>query len=397
MRRTAPAATSAAPAASLRARVHGAGPTGALTALAMARSGWAVELWDPLPPAALLERSRAYALTHSSAELLQSLNLWQALQPHLAPFCRLELCDQALQRRVSFLGGDLPSRPGAEAQDAVGWILQHRPLMALLLQELERQPRLELHLGDAARPGAERAVDLEVAADGHHSPRRRAAGIRHWHRPYRQGCLTVQVRLRGSQPDQAWELFRPEGPFAVLPLGDDAFQLVWSAPLPRLQQLEALEPAAFLDALSAALPEQLQAEVLLDRPRAFPVALDWAWPLQRKGVVLVGEAAHRSHPVGGQGLNLCWRDVAVLQQLAARAASGRLPLRQLPRRYAARRWLDIALVLLATDALVRLFSNRQPLLLPLRRLALALLGRFSWLRAVSLSAMSDGPCRLRWP
>jgi 2-octaprenyl-6-methoxyphenol hydroxylase len=54
-------------------------------------------------------------------------------------------------------------------------------------------------------------------------------------------------------------------------------------------------------------------------------------------------------------------------------------------------------VLLATDALVRLFSNRQPLLLPCRRLALALLGRFTWLRAMSLSAMSDGPCRLRWP
>jgi 2-octaprenyl-6-methoxyphenol hydroxylase len=398
MRRTATAApTAAITAAALRARVYGAGPTGALTALAMARSGWVVELWDPLPPAALLERSRAYALTHSSAELLQSLNLWQPLQPHLAPFCRLELCDQALQRRVSFLGGDLPSRPGAKAAAAVGWILQHHPLMALLLQELEGQPGLCLHLGDPTGPGPAELVDLEVAADGHHSPRRRAAGIRHWHRPYRQGCLTVQVRLRGSQPDQAWELFRPEGPFAVLPLGDDAFQLVWSAPLQRLQQLERLEPAAFLDALSAALPEQLQAEVLLDRPRAFPVALEWSWPLQRKGVVLVGEAAHRSHPVGGQGLNLCWRDVAVLQQLAARAASGHLPLQQLPRRYAARRWLDITLVLLATDALVRLFSNRQPLLLPCRRLALALLGRFTWLRAMSLSAMSDGPCRLRWP
>jgi 2-octaprenyl-6-methoxyphenol hydroxylase len=350
-----------------------------------------------LPAAALLERSRAYALTHSSAELLQSLKLWQPLQPHLAPFRRLELCDQALQRRVSFRVGDLPRRSSAGPTDAVGWILQHRPLMELLLQELESQPGLRLHLADAAGPGSAEGVDLEVAADGHHSPRRRAAGIRHWHRPYRQGCLTVQVRLRGSQPDQAWELFRPEGPFAVLPLGDDAFQLVWSAPLPRLQQLEALEPAAFLDALSAALPEQLQAEVLLDRPRAFPVALDWAWPLQRKGVVLVGETAHRSHPVGGQGLNLCWRDVAVLQQLASRAAGGRLPLRLLPGRYAARRWLDIALVLLATDALVRLFSNRQPLLLPVRRLALALLGRFSWLRALSLSAMSDGPCRLRWP
>ena len=63
-------------------------------------------------------------------------------------------------------------------------------------------------------------------------------------------------------------------------------------------------------------------------------------------------------------------------------------------RYARRRWLDILLVLLATDALVRLFSNRQPLLLPLRQLALTLLGRWPLLRRLSLQAMSEGPCRL---
>jgi 2-octaprenyl-6-methoxyphenol hydroxylase len=383
--------------APLRARVFGAGPTGSLAALALARSGWQVVLCDPQPAAVLLDRSRAYALTHSSAELLEGLGLWQPLQVHLAPFRRLELCDQALQQQVTFGAADLPVHPGRSSADAVGWILQHRPLIALLLQALEGESGVSLCLADPAGCASELPVDLEVAADGHHSPRRRAARIRHWHRPYRQGCLTVQVRLRGSEADQAWELFRPEGPFAVLPLGGDAFQLVWSAPLPRLQQLERLEPAAFLDALSAALPERLQAEVLLDQPRAFPVALEWAWPLQRRGLVVVGEAAHRSHPVGGQGLNLCWRDVAVLQQLAGQVQAGRLPSRQLPGRYAARRWLDIALVLLATDALVRLFSNRQPLLLPLRRLGLALLAQAPWLRALSLSAMSDGPCRLRWP
>jgi 2-octaprenyl-6-methoxyphenol hydroxylase len=376
----------------LQARVHGAGPTGALAALALADSGWAVQLIDPLDRESLRSRSRAYALTHSSRRLLEALGLWQPLLPHLVPFRSLELRDRPSRSRVLFECSDLS---GCQADDAVGWILQHRPLMQLLLQRLDQQPHIALQLGPVPTTGpAPGAVDLVVAADGHASPTRRAAGL-HWgSRPYRQGCLTVQVRLRGCAEDQAWELFRPPGPFAVLPLGGDAFQLVWSAPLPQLRQLESLDAVAFLEALSAALPEELQAEVLLDQPRAYPVALELAWPLQRRGLVLVGEAAHRCHPVGGQGLNLCWRDVAVLQHLAAAAAAGRLAPRRLPSLYARRRWPDLLLILVATDALVKLFSNRHPLLVPLRRVGLGLLARSRLLRRLSLAVMTDGPAGL---
>lgn len=373
----------------LTARVHGAGPTGALAALALADAGWTVRLQDPLAPNQLCDRSRAYALTHSSQELLEDLGLWPRLQSALAPFRRLELCDRATRQQVAFLGSDL----GSGRSDAVGWILEHAPLMQVLLQAAQSHPLIQLELGSAL-VDLDASQDLCVAADGHHSATREACGIPHWRLPYRQGCLTVQVRLRGSDPDQAWELFRPEGPFAVLPLGGNAFQLVWSAPLSRLRQLEQLDGVAFLNALSSALPEELQVEVLLDQPRAFPVAAELAWPFHRGRTVLLGEVAHRCHPVGGQGLNLCWRDVADLRQLAARCQQGQLPLSRLGRHYTRRRWLDIALVLLATDALVRLFSNRSPLLLPLRRIALFLLGRFRWLRQLSLRAMSDGPCRL---
>ena len=389
----------------LRARIHGCGPSGALAALALARAGWAVQLHDPLSPEQLLSRSRAYALSHSSRELLDQLGLWSSLGPALAPFRRLELCDRALHRQVTFSSADLRASGGGRdaagdgsVDRAVGWILQHQPLMELLLQSVRDEPTIELHLGvapsDQGFHGA--PPHLVVAADGHHSPTRMAVRLRSWGFAYRQGCLTVQVRLRGSAPDQAWELFRPEGPFAVLPLGGDAYQLVWSAPLPRLRQLEALDAAAFLDALSAALPEELQAEVLLDQPRAFPVGWELAWPLQRRGVLLLGEAAHRCHPVGGQGLNLCWRDVAVLAELGRQSAASprRCPAEHLPGRYVRRRWLDILLVLLATDALVRLFSNRQALLLPLRRLAMQLLASVPLLRRLALSAMTDGPCRL---
>lgn len=371
------------------ARVNGAGPTGAMAALALARVGWQVQLVDPLCPTQLMARNRAYALTHSSRQLLETLQLWTPLQPALIPFRRLELWDRALLRELTFSSADLHG--GA---DAVGWILQHQPLMAQLLEAVEAEPAIELQLGDPAPSRHDPAVDLLVAADGHHSSTAAAAGLRRHGFNYSQGCLTVQVCLRGAAADQAWELFRPEGPLAVLPLGGGAFQVVWSAPLAKLRRLEQLDGAAFLDALSGALPETLQAEVLLDQPRAWPVGLMLVWPLQRGRLLVLGEAAHRCHPVGGQGLNLCWRDVACLQRLASLCSAGRLRPDQLPRAFAWRRLPDLVLVLAATDALVRLFSNRLAPLLPLRRLALMLLRSIPRLRTLVLGAMTHGPCRL---
>jgi len=380
----------------LRAQVNGAGPTGALTALALADAGWQVRICDPLPAVLLLERSRAYAFTHSSQRLLEQLGLWPAVQPLLVPFRSLQLLDLAIQRQVAFSLADLGSRRAAAPAAAVGWVGQHRPLMTLLLERLAAHPAITLELGSRSplSAGDQTPLDLVVAADGPHSPCREALGIGVLQWAYRQNCLTALVQLRGSADDQAWELLRPEGPFAVLPLGDGLFQLVWSAPAHRCRQLESLGDAAFLDALAGALPDQLQPDALIDDPRAFPVALLLARRLHRGHTVLVGESGHRCHPVGGQGLNLCWRDVATLHRLARRVAAGRLAVRQLPAAYGRRRWPDLLLTLLATDLLVRCFSNRSPLLLPLRHMALWLLAKLAPLRRLSLAAMTDGPCQL---
>ncbi|MCX5939792.1 MAG: FAD-dependent monooxygenase [Cyanobium sp. LacPavin_0818_WC50_MAG_67_9] len=382
----------------LRAQVNGAGPTGALATLALAEAGWQVEIRDPLPAATLLERSRAYAFSHSSQRLLASLGLWEPLQQAMVPFRSLQLLDLAIGQQVPFGLADLGPRLAAAPGAAVGWVAQHRPLMTALLERLVAHPAIRLELG-APPPSPERTAppDLIVAADGPHSPTREALGIGALQWAYRQNCLTALVQLRGSADDQAWELFRPEGPFAVLPLGDGLFQLVWSAPAHRCRQLESLGDAAFLDALAGALPDRFQPDALVDDPRAFPVSLLLARHLHRGSTVLVGESGHRCHPVGGQGLNLCWRDVAQLHRLARRVRGGRLAPARLPAAYARRRWPDLLLTLVATDLLVRVFSNRSPLLLPLRRLALLLLARLAPLRRLSLAAMTQGPCQLLRP
>ena len=379
----------------LQARVIGAGPTGSLAALALAEAGWTVSLEDPLSPEALLARQRAYAFTHSSRRLLENIGLWDGVEPLLVPFRSLHLLDAGLQRGLTFLPDDLPqpSNPGSVAP--IGWIGRHAPLMDHLLERLERHPAITLHLGGSPPREASPAPQLVVAADGPASATRTALGIGSWGWDYGQQCLTAEVELRGGEPEQAWELLRPEGPFAVLPLGNGLSQLVWSAPASRCRQLASLPPAAFLDSLMGVLPDPLEPDGLRDQPRAFPVGLRLARRLSRGTTVLVGESAHRCHPVGGQGLNLCWRDVAVLHRLATRAASGSLPPHRLAAAYGRRRWPDLVLVLMATDLLVRLHSNRHPLLLPLRSAALTLLAASHPLRRLVLGVMTDGLPRLR--
>ena len=387
----------------LQAQVMGAGPTGALAALALADAGWRVTIVDPLGPPALLERTRAYAFTQSSRKLLERLGLWQACDPLMVPFRRLELLDLGARASVAFALADLATplaqRQGAAQRNgaALGWIAQHRPLMAVLLERLQAHPAITTQLGQSGALAmgsmGSGPADLVVAADGPHSPTREALGIGLWQWSYRQSCLTATVAMRGSDDDQAWELLRPEGPFAVLPLGDGQFQVVWSAPQGRCRQLESLAYAAFLDALAGALPDRFQPDGLLDQPRAFPVSLQLARRQHRGSCVLLGESGHRCHPVGGQGLNLCWRDVAVLHRLAQRATAGRLAAERLPAVYGLRRWPDLLLTLAATDLLVRLFSNRAPLLLPLRRLGLVLLARVPMVRRFSLAVMTHGPCQ----
>ncbi|MCP4811600.1 MAG: 2-octaprenyl-6-methoxyphenol 4-monooxygenase, partial [Planctomycetaceae bacterium] len=127
-------------------RVLGAGPTGALTALALGLNGQRVVLFDPLTASELQARSRAYAITHSSRRLLTTLGLWEDLSDALVPFRDLDLRDGATNSRVLFGQSDLAA--ANRNHDGIGWILDHRPLMELLLARLKGNTNVELHLAE---------------------------------------------------------------------------------------------------------------------------------------------------------------------------------------------------------------------------------------------------------
>ncbi|HBB30669.1 MAG TPA: 2-octaprenyl-6-methoxyphenyl hydroxylase, partial [Cyanobacteria bacterium UBA9273] len=109
----------------------------------------------------------------------------------------------------------------------------------------------------------------------------------------------------------------------------------------------------------------------------FPVQLMQSDRYSLHRLVLIGDAAHCCHPVGGQGLNMGIRDAAALAQVLQEAYQqgedmGVLPVLQ---RYERWRKKENLVILGFTDFLDRMFSTSWLPAIAIRRLGLWLLQR----------------------
>ena len=379
----------------------GAGLTGCLAAIALARAGWSVVIVDALSREALCRRQRAYALSQSSLALLRHLGLHGDIAAHLWGFDELKLLANRGRVQARFSRNDLLQQP---LPAAIGCIARHRPLMAMLLDSIDAHPRITRHLGEPwslSQPFTASAAsthaadwDLIVAADGRNSSLREASGVSCMGWPYDQCCITLQCRLQAAGTTTAWEVFRDEGPLALLPIDATRTQVVWSTSRSAANALLQTDTTSFTRQLAAVLPQGVKIIELLNDPQTFPVGLHMACRFRKGNVLMLGETAHSCHPVGGQGLNLCWRDVDCLHDLAQTVGRGQRSVHWLLNAYGRRRRLDTWSTLLVTDTLLRCFANGQPLLVPARSLAVTLLRHVRLLRRTVLKGMAVGFHRL---
>uniref|UniRef100_A0A3P8UDK9 Ubiquinone biosynthesis monooxygenase COQ6, mitochondrial n=1 Tax=Cynoglossus semilaevis TaxID=244447 RepID=A0A3P8UDK9_CYNSE len=195
---------------------------------------------------------------------------------------------------------------------------------------------------------------LLIGADGPNSTVRRQLGIPTVNWNYDQSAVVAVLHL--SEPTEnnvAWQRFLPTGPIAMLPLSDTQSSLVWSTSHQTAEELLELDEESFVDAVNSAFwsnenqselietagslfrgalsaimpsagsPRQLPPSVAGIGPKTrvmFPLGMGHASEYVRQRVALIGDAAHRVHPLAGQGANLGLGDVASLTRLLSQAA-----------------------------------------------------------------------------
>jgi 2-octaprenyl-6-methoxyphenol hydroxylase len=342
--------------------IIGAGAAGLSAAISFARDGFETVLIGGLD---IRRDGRTVALLNGSVRFLEALGVWPSLVTEAAPLEIMRIIDDT---------GSLFRPPPVAFScreidlDAFGWNIENATLVEKLAEAARAYEGLTILPQQATdfRTEADRAVlkladgseietNLVVAADGRNSRLRQIAGIETHTWSYPQTALTAILAHDQEHREASTEFHTRHGPFTLVPLPGRRSSLVWVTSPKQAEHLSKLDDAAL------ALEIEHQAHSLLgamriDGPRGLvPMS---GLSVNRFGaprLALVGEAAHVFPPIGAQGLNLGFRDVASLRDAvvdafdAGREAGSDETLRQ----YQRSRDLDVRLRTAAVDGLNR--------------------------------------------
>jgi 2-octaprenylphenol hydroxylase len=321
---------------------------------------------------------RVSALTAQTQQLLQDVGAWPHIPPEaLSPYTEMNVWDAEGTGAVHFSAADLQVAN-------LGHIVENRHTLWALNQaltdsgvEFMHQPVRYLDNRDdvgytpvVLENGDTLLAQLVIGADGALSRVRQWVGLptREW--DYEHHAIVASVECQRPLAATAWQRFRPQGPLAFLPLANNPHfaSIVWSTTPQEAEQLLALDDDAFNLALEQAFEGRLGKIITSSKRMAFPLRQRHAKDYWCDGVVLAGDAAHSIHPLAGQGVNLGFKDAAVLAEELVRGFNKGLDLGSAAvlARYQRRRQADNLITMAAMQGFKELFAADAPVLRLLR-------------------------------
>ncbi|MDF7774157.1 UbiH/UbiF/VisC/COQ6 family ubiquinone biosynthesis hydroxylase [Sphingomonas sp. AOB5] len=351
--------------------ILGGGLVGSALAAALDAHGLSSIVIDTADPEKILAASfdgRASAIASAPYRMFEAIGVADRLAGMGCPIQGIRVSD-------GLDPGALDFEPDADT-GALGYMFENRNLRRALLEAAQAAPLADVRMKTRAvsvergphgvtallDSGKTVRAQLLIAAEGRNSPTREAAGLKVARWSYDHAAMVVSLHHEKSHENIAFEIFYPEGPFAILPLVDDEHghrsAIVWTVKAAHAAGMMALSDRAYLHEAEKRMGGFLGK---LDRltPRfSHPLGFHHAAWITADRLALVGDAAHGIHPIAGQGVNVGFRDVATLVEVLVEGKRLGLDLGdpQLLARYQRWRGLDTFMVAAATDGLTRLFG-----------------------------------------
>ena len=381
--------------------IIGGGPAGLCLAAALAPGGLRVAVVDEGPLGKLREPAydgREIAMTHTSVELLQELQIWE----------RIAQEDISELRDARVLNGDSPAwlkidhRDGTHPQ--LGFLVSNHHIRRAAYERVSTVPEVTLMTerrvsgivpGESSIRvllGGEESCSarLVVAADSRFSQSRRAMGIGARHRDFGKTMLVCRAAHSVPHEHIAVEWFDYGYTMALLPLNGNVSSVLLTVPHHKATMLQQMPEAEFNAWIEERYRRRMGSMQVQSERFLYPLVGVYPDRLVASRFALIGDAAVGMHPVTAHGFNLGLVGVNTLSHHVLEAARGGedIGVPRLLARYESAHQRATRPLYLATNAIVSLFTNDAPPVRLLREAVLRASGQFAPFRKILARALT---------
>ena len=251
--------------------------------------------------------SRYYSLNYFSKIFLENINVWEKLSPlKITPYKKIEIYRNE-QQTISFNANDIDI-------DSLGYIVSEDELSKAVSETLLesksinyiKDQRMHSTLSNINIISDYSDVDSEVKSKHFVSE------------SYNQTAININITHSNDNENVPRQIFYKDEILGFLPTSNKTYNLIWTMPNKFFDQLSSTNPNEYLKLI------QKRAQLILGEiedlsiGQSFPLSSRHSDCYCYQNNILVGESAHKFHPLAGLGLNMGIEDIHVLSTLVSK-------------------------------------------------------------------------------
>jgi len=358
--------------------IIGSGLIGGALAIALSKLNFNIVLIDPNYAKPIITDdydSRVSAVVSSSVNFLKDINIWEGIK-RKRPYQSTRVWDQNSNGKLHFTSD----------KNDLGFIIENNQIIHSLHEAIEccsnikfinsevksivdEKTHYQINLDSSTSISA----NLLIGADGFNSSIRKFANIESKKRNYHQHAFVFNIQTQEKLDNSIWQRFNSDSISAVLPLDDHIASIVWSVKNELKNELDVMDQEFFLKSFSRSLEHSFGKLKIVSNINSFPLYEMKANEYVKPNLVLIGDAAHRIHPLAGQGANIGFMDIMELTNVLEDSNFTDLGNIRSLKKYERRRKFENEMMSNAMTGLDGIFKNNSEFVRTLRGLGMNLI------------------------